>query len=53
MSAKPKKTKKIVEDLKVVVRKLPPTLTEEIFMKSVQAFNDIISYKYFVQGKNK
>ena len=53
MSTKPKKSRRVYEELKVVVRKLPPTLTQEVFMRSVQAYKDSISFSYFVPGKNK
>lgn len=53
MTSKEKKSKKAPEELKVVVRKLPPTLTSEVFMKSIQAYKDTVSHFYFIQGKNK
>jgi hypothetical protein len=40
MSTKDRKSKKGNEELKVVIRKLPPTLTEEVFMKSIQPYAD-------------
>jgi len=53
MQSKEKKIKKPVEELKVCIRKLPPNLTQEIFMKSIGNFKDTISNIYYVQGKNK
>jgi hypothetical protein len=53
MTTKEKKSKKGADELKVVIRKLPPNLTEEIFLKSIHPFKDTIYMTYFVQGKNK
>lgn len=53
MQSKEKKTKKVNEELKICVRKLPPNLTQEIFMKSIANHKDKMSNFYFVQGKNK
>ncbi len=50
---KEKKTKKVVDELKVCVRKLPPNLPEEVFMRSVAGFKETFANFYFVQGKNK
>jgi hypothetical protein len=53
MTSKEKKPRKVQEDLRVVIRKLPPTLSEEIFLKSVQNYKDSIAAHYFIQGKNR
>jgi len=53
MQTKEKKPKKVVEELRVCVRKLPPNLTQDIFTKSIAAYNETISNIYYVQGKNK
>lgn len=53
MQNKEKKTKKVVEELKVCVRKLPPNLPEEVFMRSIAGFKETFANFYFFQGKNK
>jgi regulator of nonsense transcripts 3 len=37
--------------LKVVVRRLPPDLPEEIFLKTVQKWQNSVEYMQFCPGK--
>jgi regulator of nonsense transcripts 3 len=53
---KEKKTQPKSNDrLKIVVRRLPPNLPEEIFWQSVQEWvtDDTVSWKFFYGGKLK
>lgn len=52
MQNKEKKAKKVLDELRVCVRKLPPNLSQEIFMKSIMNYKDVIANFYYVQGKN-
>jgi len=53
MQNKEKKPKKVIEELRVCIRKLPPNLAQEVFNKSIAPYKETISNLYYVQGKNK
>ena len=53
MQGKEKRTKKVVEELKICIRKLPPNLSQDVFLKSIVNYKDTIARFYYVQGKNK
>ena len=53
MQNKERKAKKVVEELKVCIRKLPPNLTQEVFARSISGYKDCIANLYYVQGQNK